>query len=96
MFEAVRSGFDGQVAIDDVSFVARPCSMPRLCSFEGGQCGYSSSGNIRWLYRSGATSTITGPLTDHTLETKQGERETLSLYDIHIQVSKQKIRDTES
>ncbi|GLD73527.1 apical endosomal glycoprotein isoform X1, partial [Lates japonicus] len=72
MFEAVRSSFDGQVAIDDVSFVARPCTVPRMCSFEGQQCGYSVSGKVHWLHRSGYTSTTTGPKTDHTLETELG------------------------
>ncbi|XP_030004444.1 apical endosomal glycoprotein isoform X1 [Sphaeramia orbicularis] len=72
MFETVRSGFDGQVAIDDVAFVDGLCSAPRLCSFEGQECGYSSSGDIRWLYRNGHTATRTGPKTDHTLETELG------------------------
>ncbi|XP_077593402.1 apical endosomal glycoprotein [Stigmatopora nigra] len=72
MFEAVRSGFDGQVAIDDVSLVARPCSVPRLCSFEGHQCGYRSSGHIYWVHRNSHASTETEPKTDHTMETKQG------------------------
>ena len=74
MFEAVRSGFDGQVAIDDVAFLARPCSVPRMCSFEGQRCGYSSSGRVQWLHRSGSTATMGGPTTDHTLETERGER----------------------
>ncbi|XP_031133327.1 apical endosomal glycoprotein isoform X1 [Sander lucioperca] len=72
MFEAVRSGFDGRVAIDDVAFVDRPCTVPRMCSFEGQRCGYSSSGNVHWLHRSGHTATKTGPKTDHTLETELG------------------------
>ncbi|KAF0031182.1 hypothetical protein F2P81_015737 [Scophthalmus maximus] len=73
MFEAVRSGFDGQVAIDDVTFVARPCSVPRTCSFEGQRCGYSSSGSVHWVLRSGRTATtVPGPKTDHTLETDLG------------------------
>ncbi|XP_059214592.1 apical endosomal glycoprotein [Centropristis striata] len=72
MFEAVRSGFDGRVAIDDVAFDDGPCSVPRLCSFEAQLCGYSSSGDVRWLHRSGNTATVTGPQTDHTLETELG------------------------
>nr|XP_020474330.1 apical endosomal glycoprotein isoform X2 [Monopterus albus] len=72
MVEAVRSGFDGRMAIDDVAFVAHPCAMPRLCSFEGQKCGYSSSGKVHWLHRSGHTTTTTGPKTDHTLETELG------------------------
>ncbi|KAG7216661.1 hypothetical protein INR49_023375, partial [Caranx melampygus] len=71
-FEAVRSGFDGQVAIDDVTFVDRPCTVPRVCSFEGQRCGYSSSGQVHWLHRSGHGITISGPKTDHTLETELG------------------------
>ncbi|KAM3874405.1 apical endosomal glycoprotein [Diretmus argenteus] len=71
MFEAVRSGFDGQIAIDDLAFTARPCALPRMCSFESQRCGYSSSGAIRWLHGNGLT-TQTGPKTDHTLETKLG------------------------
>ncbi|XP_056146869.1 apical endosomal glycoprotein [Lampris incognitus] len=71
VFETVRSGFDGRVAIDDVSFLARPCTMPRICSFESQRCGYSSSGTNRWLHRNGHSAT-TGPKTDHTLETEMG------------------------
>ncbi|KAM9338394.1 apical endosomal glycoprotein [Symphorus nematophorus] len=72
MFEVVRSGFDGRVAIDDVAFVDRPCTIPRMCSFEGQQCGYSSAGKGRWVHRSGHTTTTTGPKADHTLETELG------------------------
>uniref|UniRef100_G3Q234 MAM domain-containing protein n=1 Tax=Gasterosteus aculeatus aculeatus TaxID=481459 RepID=G3Q234_GASAC len=72
LFEAVRSGFDGRVAVDDVAFVEGPCAAPRVCSFEGQRCGYSSSGKVQWLHRSGSTVTLTGPETDHTLETELG------------------------
>lgn len=73
MFEAVRSGFDGQVAIDDVAFTDGPCTMPRVCSFEGQKCGYSSAQG-RWIHVNGRT-TKTGPKTDHTLETDLGDEE---------------------
>uniref|UniRef100_A0A3B5QH38 MAM domain containing 4 n=1 Tax=Xiphophorus maculatus TaxID=8083 RepID=A0A3B5QH38_XIPMA len=72
MFEAVRSGFDGQVAIDDVAFLVGPCTIPRKCSFEGQKCGYSSYGAINWLHRNGHTTTANGPKTDHTLGTELG------------------------
>ncbi|XP_036973964.1 apical endosomal glycoprotein isoform X1 [Acanthopagrus latus] len=72
IFEAVRSGFDGRIAIDDVALSERPCTLPRMCSFEGQQCGYSSSGKVNWLYRNGYATTMNGPMTDHTLETKLG------------------------
>uniref|UniRef100_A0A3Q3FYI5 MAM domain-containing protein n=1 Tax=Labrus bergylta TaxID=56723 RepID=A0A3Q3FYI5_9LABR len=72
MFEAVRSGFDGRVAIDDVTFLSGPCTAPRMCSFEGHQCGYSTSGKVQWLHRSGYPATLTRPKTDHTLGTEHG------------------------
>ncbi|KAM4719502.1 LOW QUALITY PROTEIN: apical endosomal glycoprotein [Anableps anableps] len=72
VFEAVRSGFDGRVAIDDVVFLNGPCSIARKCSFEGQKCGYSSYGTVKWLHRNGHTTTTNGPKTDHTLGTEQG------------------------
>eukprot|EP00063_Salmo_salar_P009287 XP_013984122.1 PREDICTED: apical endosomal glycoprotein isoform X2 [Salmo salar] len=71
IFEAVRSGFDGQVALDDVAFVNRPCTVPNKCSFEGQQCGYTTTGTARWLHTNWQSSN-TGPKTDHTLETVMG------------------------
>ncbi|KAM4634124.1 apical endosomal glycoprotein [Polymixia lowei] len=71
MFEAVHSGFDGRVAIDDVAFTPRPCAVAKMCSFEGQRCGYTGSGTTRWLHRNGHT-TKTGPKIDHTLETEMG------------------------
>uniref|UniRef100_A0A9J7XLE9 MAM domain-containing protein n=1 Tax=Cyprinus carpio carpio TaxID=630221 RepID=A0A9J7XLE9_CYPCA len=71
VFEATRSGFDGQLALDDVAFVAGPCSLPTMCSFESQTCGYTSSGRARWIRQSWA-STKTGPKTDHSLETENG------------------------
>uniref|UniRef100_A0A3Q2FGI9 Apical endosomal glycoprotein-like n=1 Tax=Cyprinodon variegatus TaxID=28743 RepID=A0A3Q2FGI9_CYPVA len=70
MFEAVRSGFDGQVAIDDVTFLDGLCAMPRKCSFEAQMCGYSSYGTVKWLHRNGHSSTASGPKLDHTLGTE--------------------------
>ncbi|XP_022532230.2 apical endosomal glycoprotein [Astyanax mexicanus] len=71
VFEAVRSGFDGQVAVDDVAFVERSCSLPTMCSFEGSNCGYSSSGAAKWILQNW-DFTRTGPVTDHSLETTRG------------------------
>lgn len=72
MFEATRSGFDGQLALDDVAFVTGPCSLPTMCSFESQTCGYTSSGRARWIHHSWNTDK-TGPETDHSLETEKGE-----------------------
>ncbi|KAL2099482.1 hypothetical protein ACEWY4_003876 [Coilia grayii] len=68
--EAQRLAFDGLVAIDDITFVPGLCSLASMCSFEGQDCGYSSSGAGLWVHqRAGAGN---GPETDHTLETKNG------------------------
>ncbi|XP_050949827.1 apical endosomal glycoprotein [Labeo rohita] len=71
VFEATRSGFDGQLALDDVAFVAEPCSLPTMCSFESQTCGYTSSGRARWVHQSWALAQ-TGPKIDHSLETENG------------------------
>ena len=74
VFEVLRWGFDGRVAIDDVALLERPCAVPRLCSFEGQVCGYTSSGAVRWGQRNGLAAAPTGgPKADHTLETEMGE-----------------------
>ncbi|KAK7896128.1 hypothetical protein WMY93_021453 [Mugilogobius chulae] len=72
VFEAVRSGFDGRVAIDDVAFADKPCDMSRMCSFEASQCDYWSSGPVLWIRTNGGLDYPEGPKTDHTLETNQG------------------------
>ncbi|XP_053504858.1 apical endosomal glycoprotein [Ictalurus furcatus] len=71
VFEAVRSGFDGQVAIDDVAFVKGPCSLPTMCSFEGQRCGYTNNRDGLWVLQTWH-ATRTGPKTDHSLETEMG------------------------
>ncbi|KAG7279276.1 hypothetical protein CRUP_033212 [Coryphaenoides rupestris] len=68
-----QTGFDGRIAIDDVALLERPCSVPRLCSFEGQRCDYTSSGDIRWGHRNGhEAGPAGGPKTDHTLQTELG------------------------
>ncbi|KAF4077069.1 hypothetical protein AMELA_G00203870 [Ameiurus melas] len=71
VFEAVRSGFDGQVAIDDVAFVKGLCSLPTMCSFEGQRCGYTNNRDGLWVLQTW-DATRTGPKTDHSLETEMG------------------------
>ncbi|KAJ8395895.1 hypothetical protein AAFF_G00027780 [Aldrovandia affinis] len=73
VFEAIRSGFDGQVGIDDVAVLARPCSGPLACSFEGQRCGYNSFGDSAWIHQNLISGGVRpAPKTDHTLETDQG------------------------
>ncbi|TSK72085.1 Glutamine synthetase [Bagarius yarrelli] len=71
VFEALRSGFDGQVAIDDVAFVPGPCSLPTMCSFEGQHCGYTSKRDGLWVHQAWDAAR-TGPKTDHSLQTEIG------------------------
>ncbi|KAF7696752.1 hypothetical protein HF521_005170 [Silurus meridionalis] len=71
VFEAVRSGFDGQVAIDDVAFVKGSCSLPTMCSFEGQRCGYTNNRDSLWVHQTWDGTRI-GPKTDHSLETEMG------------------------
>lgn len=71
VFEAVRSGFDGQVAIDDVAFVKGPCSLPTMCSFGGQRCGYTNNRDGLWVHQTWDATRI-GPKTDHSLETEKG------------------------
>lgn len=69
MFEVVRSGFDGRVALDDVGLSEAPCSfLSRRCSFEGTRCDFRSSGEVLWRHTQGLVSTWN----DHTLETPLG------------------------
>ncbi|XP_051533001.1 apical endosomal glycoprotein [Myxocyprinus asiaticus] len=71
VIESIRSGFDGQLALDDVAFVSGSCSLPTMCSFESQTCGYTSSGKAKWIHQNWA-SARTGPKTDHSLETEKG------------------------
>lgn len=84
IFEVVRSGFDGRVAIDDVALVERECAIPRMCSFEGQRCGFRTSGEATWLHRNGHFGIAVGPGTDHTLETTMGEGKSIreEVYDV--------------
>ncbi|MBN3299346.1 AEGP protein, partial [Amia calva] len=72
VFEAVRDGFDGHVAVDDV-MVTESCPTQTSCSFEGWDCGFSSSGYERWVRQNWATGEVTpGPPSDHSLGTDRG------------------------
>ena len=77
-FEAVRgSSFFGDIAIDDVTFSESTCPRPGDCTFEKDRCGWlevQGTDTFDWLLGSGSTSSFnTGPSSDHTLGTGQGE-----------------------
>lgn len=73
IFEAIRDGSVGQVAIDDINVMSGPCAAPTRCSFEAGTCGFSSEGTYKWsLHQNIHFTPQTGPALDHTLQSFTG------------------------
>ncbi|KAM6117416.1 apical endosomal glycoprotein [Phoenicopterus ruber ruber] len=71
-FEALRDGFLGDVALDDLALTAGPCAAELSCSFEVNACGLVASGQHTWLRQSNGTGTTSGPPADHTTGTAAG------------------------
>ncbi|KYO23091.1 apical endosomal glycoprotein [Alligator mississippiensis] len=73
IFEALRDGYLGHVALDDLSVKPGTCRAQEHCSFEASACGFTASGEHSWARQSNATGTaVTGPSTDHTTGTARG------------------------
>nr|XP_045230048.1 apical endosomal glycoprotein isoform X6 [Macaca fascicularis] len=73
LFEGLRDGYHGTMALDDVAVRPGPCWAPHHCSFEDSDCGFSSGGRGLWRRQANASGhTAWGPPTDHTTETAQG------------------------
>lgn len=73
-FEALRDGFLGDMALDDLALTAGPCGAELSCSFEADACGLVASGQRTWLRQSNGTGTTAGPQADHTTGTATGTR----------------------
>uniref|UniRef100_A0A8C6K292 Uncharacterized protein n=1 Tax=Melopsittacus undulatus TaxID=13146 RepID=A0A8C6K292_MELUD len=71
-FEALRDGFLGDMALDDLTLTAGPCGAELSCSFEADACGLVGSGWQGWLRQSNGTGTAAGPPADHTTGTAAG------------------------
>lgn len=71
-FTALRDGFLGDMALDDVVLTAEPCGAQPACSFEADACGLAASGQRTWLRQSNGTGTAAGPPADHTTGTAAG------------------------
>ncbi|NWR64997.1 AEGP protein, partial [Bucorvus abyssinicus] len=71
-FEALRDGFLGDMALDDLVLTAGPCGAELSCSFEADACGLAASGQRTWLRQSNGTGTAAGPPADHTTGTATG------------------------
>ncbi|XP_056394154.1 apical endosomal glycoprotein isoform X2 [Hyla sarda] len=73
IFEAVRDGSVGHIAIDDITVMSGACEPPTRCSFEAGACGFSSEGQYKWsLHQNIQFNHQTGPPHDHTLQSFTG------------------------
>ncbi|KAM4020361.1 LOW QUALITY PROTEIN: apical endosomal glycoprotein [Anomaloglossus baeobatrachus] len=73
IFEVVRDGSIGHIAIDDITVMSGPCAAPTRCSFEAGSCGFSSEGTYKWqLHQNVPFSHQPGPSYDHTLQSFTG------------------------
>ncbi|XP_060054986.1 apical endosomal glycoprotein [Erinaceus europaeus] len=73
LFEGLRDGFHGTMALDDVAVRPGPCWAPKQCSFEDSDCGFSSGAQGLWRRQNNATGQVAwGPHTDHTTQTPQG------------------------
>ncbi|XP_074187490.1 apical endosomal glycoprotein isoform X3 [Rhinolophus sinicus] len=71
LFQGLRDGYHGTMALDDVALRPGPCWAPKRCSFEDSACGFSTGG--LWTRQTNTTGRATwGPSTDHTTETAQG------------------------
>uniref|UniRef100_A0A8C6C3I3 MAM domain containing 4 n=1 Tax=Monodon monoceros TaxID=40151 RepID=A0A8C6C3I3_MONMO len=73
LFEGLRDGYHGTMALDDVTVRPGPCWAPKRCSFEDSACGFSTGGRGLWTRQANATGqAVRGPPADHTTETAQG------------------------
>lgn len=76
-FEGVLSnGYQGDMALDDITFNDGPCPASVSCDFEDQNiCGYSqdTTDQFDWTRQKGHTGTVsTGPSADHTYGTASG------------------------
>ncbi|KAM6047770.1 apical endosomal glycoprotein isoform 2-T2 [Chlamydotis macqueenii] len=71
-FEALRDGFLGDMALDDLGLTEGPCGAELSCSFEANACGLVASTQRTWLRQSNGTGTAAGPAADHTTGTATG------------------------
>nr|XP_054757473.1 MAM and LDL-receptor class A domain-containing protein 1-like [Lytechinus pictus] len=77
VFQGVVSGYEGDIAIDDISMYSGDCQRTLSCEFEDQQiCGYvqdSITDDFDWTFWSGDTPTsYTGPSVDVTYGTSFG------------------------
>ncbi|XP_058498690.1 MAM and LDL-receptor class A domain-containing protein 2 isoform X1 [Solea solea] len=77
IIEAVASGIQGSIAIDDIvvySAANGSCLPEKECTFQGSLCGFQPQPSLTWDRIRGTSlpANSSGPYTDHTLGTEQG------------------------
>lgn len=72
MFEALRDGFLGRIALDDITVTPGACAAQKHCSFEADECGFSAPGQPTWRRQNGTGGW--GPPVDHTVGEPRGAR----------------------
>ena len=71
----VGNGYQGDIAIDDISMATSPCPPDPACDFQSGFCSWtqSTTDNFDWTRsRNGTSSRGTGPPYDHTFGSDSG------------------------
>ncbi|XP_049628790.1 apical endosomal glycoprotein [Suncus etruscus] len=71
LFEGLRNGFHGTMALDDVAVRPGRCWAPQHCSFEDSECGFTGDWTF-WKRQNATGQAIRGPRVDHTTQTAQG------------------------
>ncbi|KAM4663334.1 apical endosomal glycoprotein, partial [Discoglossus pictus] len=73
VLDAVRDGAVGHISVDDITLRPGPCDPPTRCSFEAGNCGFTSQGTSKWnLHQNQHFNGQTAPIHDHTLQSITG------------------------
>ncbi|XP_063172549.1 apical endosomal glycoprotein-like [Candoia aspera] len=70
IFEALRDGFLGRIALDDITVTPGACAAQKHCSFEADECGFSAPRQQMWRRQNGTRGW--GPPVDHTVGEPRG------------------------
>ncbi|KAM6431537.1 apical endosomal glycoprotein isoform 2-T2 [Liasis olivaceus] len=70
IFEALRDGFLGRIALDDITVMPGACAAQQCCSFEADECSFSGLGQQAWQRQNGTGGW--GPPVDHTIGEPEG------------------------
>lgn len=83
-FQAIRGGFDGDIAIDDIKMTPGPCPKPTdQCDFESDLCGWyqDDTDDFNWWRALADGAGNARPKVDHTTQSPAGYYMTNNAYD---------------